>query len=403
MGLGFAKSGESMIRIKPQSRISRPPSQLGVLSLAEKIIRAATREHPADGVLRVELKGQPGLWPEERARVSRSVFAYYRWRGWLEEGKPMRAQVERALELAARYACEPESFADTELIARAVPDWLPTVMPVTASWVRALQREPRLWLRARPGQGRTLAEKLGDCRVFGEGPLADTLEYRGQSDLFRMPEFRAGEFEVQDLSSQSVGLVCGPRPEDTWWDACAGEGGKTLHLSDLLANRGLIWASDRALWRLATLKRRAARARVFNYRAVAWDGGPRLPTKTKFDGVLVDAPCSGIGTWHRNPHARWTTTAEDVKELSDVQQRLLQHAAAAVKPGGKLVYAACTLADSETTGVMAEFERQCLQFERLVVPNPFAPGPTPGGLLTLWPQGSGGNGMCIAAWVRKTD
>jgi 16S rRNA (cytosine967-C5)-methyltransferase len=353
--------------------------------------------------MRVELKGQTGLWPEERAQVSRAVFAYFRWRSWLEEGKPVREQVARALGLAQRYAREPGSFPDAELLARAVPGWLATVMTVTSPWARVLQTEPRLWLRARRGQGRVLAEKLGDCRVFGEGLLADALEYRGRSDLFRTKEFHAGDFEVQDLSSQAVGLICAPRPGETWWDACAGEGGKMLHLSDLMENRGLIWASDRLAWRLATLKRRAARAEVFNYRAVAWDGGPRLPTKTKFDGVLVDAPCSGIGTWHRNPHARWTTTAEDVKELSDVQQRILRHAAAAVKPGGKLVYAACTLADLETTRVVEGFERQCGEFQRLAVRNPLAPGLTPGGLLSLWPQESGGNGMCVAAWVRTTD
>ena len=390
------------MRIRAQSRIARTPSQLGVLSLAEKIIRTANREHPADGVLRVELKGQTGLWPEERARVSRAVFAYYRWRGWLNEGKPIREQVECALELADRYASEPGSFADVELIARAVPDWLSTVMKVTASWVRALQSEPRLWLRARRGQGRALAAKLGDCRMFGEGFLADALEYRGRSDLFRTREFHAGEFEVQDLSSQAVGLICAPRPGETWWDACAGEGGKMLHFSDLMANKGLIWASDRAGWRLATLKRRAARAGVFNYRAVAWEGGSRLPTKTKFDGVLVDAPCSGIGTWHRNPHARWTTTAEDVKELSEVQQAIVLHAAAGVKPGGKLVYAACTLAESETKGVVEGFERDGSQFARLAVQNPLALGSVPGDRLILWPQESGGNGMCVAAWVRKT-
>jgi 16S rRNA (cytosine967-C5)-methyltransferase len=274
------------------------------------------------------------------------------------------------------------------------------VMTVTGAWVRALQREPSLWLRARRGWGGALARKLGNCRVFGGGPLADTLEYHGRSDLFRTREFHAGEFEVQDLSSQAVGLICAPRPGETWWDACAGEGGKTLHLSDLMENRGLIWASDRAAWRLARLKRRAARAGVFNYRVAAWDGGPRLPTKTKFDGVLVDAPCSGIGTWHRNPHARWTTTAEDVKELSDLQQRLLLHAAAAVKPGGKLVYAACSLADGETTEVVRGFEQRCSQFERLAVSNPLASGLPPSGPLFLWPQESGGNGMCVAVWVR---
>jgi 16S rRNA (cytosine967-C5)-methyltransferase len=313
----------------------------------------------------------------------------------------MQQRVAHALDLAARHALQPEGFSDVELIAKAVPAWLPTVMTVTADWVRSLQREPRLWLRARRGQGGALAERLGDCRAFGAGTLADALEYRGLSDLFRTSEFHAGEFEVQDLSSQAVGLICDPRPGETWWDACAGEGGKLLHLSDLMENKGLIWASDRAAWRLTKLKQRTARARVFNYRAVAWDGGPRLPTKTKFDGVLVDAPCSGIGTWHRNPHARWTATAEDVKELSEVQQRILRHAAAAVKPGGRLVYSACTLSDLETTGVVEGFEKQCKLFERLPVSNPLVPGSPPGGLVTLRTQESGGNGMCVAAWVRK--
>jgi 16S rRNA (cytosine967-C5)-methyltransferase len=330
------------------------------------------------------------------------VFAYVRWLGWLDEGKPIRGRIEHALALAERYALQPESFTDAEIIERAVPGWLPTVMTVTGAWVRTLQREPSLWLRARRGRGKTLAGKLGDCRVFGAGPLADALEYRGLSDLFRTSEFHAGEFEVQDLSSQAVGLICAPRARETWWDPCAGEGGKLLHLSDQMENRGLIWASDRAAWRLAKLKRRAARAGVYNYRAVAWDGGPRLPTKTKFDGVLLDAPCSGIGTWHRNPHARWTTTAEDVKELSEVQQRILLHVAAAVKPGGKLVYAACTLADLETTGVVQRFEQRCPQFERLALSNPLVPGSPPSGLLSLWPQVSGGNGMCVAAWRRTT-
>jgi 16S rRNA (cytosine967-C5)-methyltransferase len=374
-----------------------PPA---IPALAEKIIQAASREHPADGVMRAELKAQHGLSRDDGARVSKAVFAYFRWLGWLDERQTIQGRINQALGLAERYVLQPESFTDAELIARAVPGWLATVMTVPGAWVRALQRGPNLWLRARRGRGRELAGRLGDCRAFGEGPLADALKYDGRSDLFRTSEFHAGEFEVQDLSSQAVGLVCAPRPGETWWDACAGEGGKTLHLSGLMENRGLIWASDRVAWRLAQLKRRAARAGVFNYRAVAWDGGPRLPTKTKFDGVLVDAPCSGIGTWHRNPHARWTTTAEDVKELSEVQQRILLHAAAAVKPGGKLVYAACTLADLETTGVVQGFEQQCPQFERLAVSNPLVPGSPPSGLLSLWPQESGGNGMCVAAWVR---
>jgi 16S rRNA (cytosine967-C5)-methyltransferase len=391
-----------MGRIDEQNQGSASGHQSGVLCLAERIIRAASREHPADAMLRAELRAQHGLSRETGAQVSKAVFAYFRWRGWLDSGRLIREQIEHALTLAERYATRPDSFSDAELMARAVPGWLATVMEPMPTWVRVLQTEPRLWLRARRGRGRALAGKLGHCRAFGEGPLADILEYRGRSDLFRTREFHAGEFELQDISSQAVGLICNPRPGEKWWDACAGEGGKTLHLAELMENQGSIWASDRVGWRLAMLKRRAARAGVFNYRAMAWDGGPRLPTKTEFDGVLVDAPCTGIGTWQRNPHARWTTTAQDVKELSKVQTRLLLNAAAGVKPGGRLVYAACTLTRLETAEVVKAFEGRSPHFQRLAVHNPLVPGLPPREMLFLWPQETGGNGMCLAAWVRES-
>ncbi len=383
-----------------QGRRGLPAERATGLELAEKVVGASNREHPADSVLRGELRAQHGLSREVGAQASRAVFAYFRWLGWLDQGRPLREQIASALALAAQYATQPQSFSDAELLARAVPGWVATVMEPTAAWVRTLQTEPRLWLRTHRGQGRAVADKLGDCRILGPGPLAATLEYRGRSDLFRTAAFHGGDFELQDLCSQAVGLICNPRPGEKWWDACAGEGGKTVHLADLMENRGLIWASDRVAWRLASLKRRAARARVFNYRATVWDGGTRLPTKTQFDGVLVDAPCSGIGTWQRNPHARWTTTAQDVNELSEVQTRLLLNAAAGIKPGGRLVYAACTLARSETKGVVATFEERCPLFKRETISNPLAPEAPPCELCFLWPQDTGGNGMCVASWVR---
>jgi 16S rRNA (cytosine967-C5)-methyltransferase len=169
-----------------------------------------------------------------------------------------------------------------------------------------------------------------------------------------------------------------------------------------MQNKGLIWASDRAEWRLQKLKRRTARAKVFNYRAALWDGGKKLPTKTKFDGVLVDAPCSGIGTWQRNPHARWTTTIDDVKELSEIQKQLLANAALAVKPGGKLIYAVCTLTKSETADVVEAFEAQFKDFQPLAVLNPLKPDEPSGARVWIWPQDSGGNGMFVAVWQKKT-
>jgi len=227
--------------------------------------------------------------------------------------------------------------------------------------------------------------------------------YLGKADLFRTPEFHAGDFELQDIRSQAVGFVCAPEPRQTWWDACAGEGGKLLHLSDLMSNQGLIWASDRAEWRLRRLKRRTARAKVFNYRAALWDGGSKLPTKGKFDGVLIDAPCTGSGTWQRNPHARWTLLSSDVAELKKLQIDLLTHSANAVKPGGKLIYSVCSLTRSETSEVVAEFENLKLGFTPLQVRNPLADGTGPDQTLSMWPQDCGGNGMFIAAWIRDKD
>src|SRR4029079_13598593 len=168
-------------------------------------------------------------------------------------------------------------------------------------------------------------------------------------------QFQNGEFEIQDLASQLVGHACAPKPGETWWDVCAGEGGKTLHLADLMANKGVVWASDRHTRRLDTLKRRAARAQIFNYRVAPWDGAAKLPTKTKFDGILVDAPCSGVGTWQRNPHARWNATPNDVHELAATQRALLEHVVAGLKPHGRLIYSVCTLTRSETTAVADRF------------------------------------------------
>jgi 16S rRNA (cytosine967-C5)-methyltransferase len=371
-----------------------------VVEIALDVIRGADREHPADEVLRAALK-RAGVRPELSRAVAQAVFRYYRWFGWLAAGQPSAEQLQAAEGLDGRYARQPGSFSDAELLRRAAPGWTQEQMECPPDWLRGLQQPPKLWLRARPGQASELARKLGGPQAAPAGPLPEALEYTGGRDLFRTPEFHAGEFEVQDLSSQAIGWMCAPQPGETWWDACAGEGGKTLHFSDLMRNQGLIWASDRAAWRLARLKRRAARARVFNYRAAAWNGSARLPTKTRFDGVLVDAPCSGVGTWQRHPQARWTTTAEDIRQLGQIQQALLARAAAAVKPGGQLVYAVCTLTRAETSEVAEALERRFPELQPLGLANPLAPAQPRAPRWWLWPQQCGGNGMFVAAWRRE--
>jgi 16S rRNA (cytosine967-C5)-methyltransferase len=370
-----------------------------LIGLAQGVVNAASREKPADALLREQLKSQGRLHPQDAADVTHAVFSYYRWLGWLDSKKTLDEKILQAARFALQFHEAPQRFPDAELVSRSVPQWIHEQMEVTAAWARALQSEPRLWLRARHGNGQRVAQILGHCNVFGSGKLSDTLEYTGHDDLFLTPEFHAGEFELQDLNSQAVGFVCAPNPGETWWDACAGEGGKLLHLSALMGNKGLIWASDRAEWRLRKLKRRTARAGVYNYRSVMWDGGPRLPTKTKFDGVLVDAPCAGVGTWQRNPHARWTTTPQDVAELGELQVRLLSHAASSLKPGGKLIYAVCTLTRGETVNVADALTKNLPELEPLAIADPLQrDSVAESSQLVLQPQDHGGNGMFIAAW-----
>ena len=367
-----------------------------VLQTACKIIEQADREHPADTLLRETFKRLRVFNAEETRAISNTVFMYFRWHGFLDAGEDMEAQVRQAFKLAAQFERDPFSLTDEDLRAKTVPDWTAIEVETTVDWFRTLQRPPNLWLRAKRGQGNLVANKLNaETRL-----LPDALIYAGTEDLFRTPEFHAGEFELQDISSQAVGVICAPQPGETWWDACSGEGGKLLHLSDLMENKGLIWASDRAEWRLKHLKRRSARAKAFNYRAELWNGGAKLPTKTKFHGVLVDAPCSGVGTWQRKPHARWTTTLDDVKELAAIQKRLLANVAGSLKPGGKLIYSVCTLTKSETVDVVAEFEKQFPEFKPLPVSNPLAPSAPASPQVWLLPQDTGGNGMFIAAWRR---
>jgi 16S rRNA (cytosine967-C5)-methyltransferase len=362
------------------------------------VLSKANRQVPADAALRSALKSARGISPEAAREISETVFKYYRWMGWLEPSASVASQVEHAAEIAARFARNPASFSTEELRTKAVPEWIHQELDATESWLRSLQELPQLWLRAQPGHAAALAAQL----PVQSGPFDNSFRFQGSVDLFTHPLFQAGEFEIQDIASQAVGVICAPKGTEAWWDACAGEGGKTLHLSAMMGGRGTIWASDRAAWRLERLRRRTARSHCFNYRTVEWDGGAKLPTRTLFDGVLVDAPCSGVGTWGRNPHARWTTTLEDVLELAQTQQRLLAHSSAAIKPGGRLIYSVCTVTRSETTSVVEAFNREHgADFEPLPVANPFRPEAPANSQWLWWPDETGGNGMFVAAWKRK--
>ena len=206
------------------------------IQLALSVIRGSGPGRPADALLRETLKQQRGLPPESSRKTAHMVFAWFRWRCWFDEAKVSESRLVEAWALQERFDREPQSFSDEEIEARATPAWVREEVASRAGWGRALQASPRTWLRARPGTAEQVARKLKPCKLSEQVP--DALEYFGRTDLFRTELFQAGAFEIQDINSQRVGLACDPQPGETWWDACAGEGGKTLHLSALNGSTG---------------------------------------------------------------------------------------------------------------------------------------------------------------------
>ena len=174
--------------------------------------------------------------------------------------------------------------------------------------------------------------------------------------MFGLPAFKEGLFEVQDEASQLVAEVTAPPPRGLVIDACAGAGGKTLALGALLENRGRLLALDVDPKKLEELSRRARRAGLSNHRALEVDA-TAYPDEVealrgRADRVLVDAPCSGIGALRRNPEARWRLSEDDIPRLAGEQLGIARRAMSLVAPGGRLVYATCTVLRQENEAVV---------------------------------------------------
>ncbi len=196
-----------------------------------------------------------------------------------------------------------------------------------------------------------------------------------------------------------MGWVCAPSVGETWWDVCAGAGGKTLHLADLTGSQGRVLATDTRFVALEELRRRVRRAGLTNTRVLAWDvSNGRRPEWTA-DGVLVDAPCSGIGTWARNPDARWRLRREDIAHAAARQAGLLECVAGSVRQDGRLVYATCTLTRRENEEVVMKFLAKRTDYVLEPFENPLNGKPT-NGFLAIPPWEGPGTGMFIARFRR---
>ncbi|MBM3346600.1 MAG: RsmB/NOP family class I SAM-dependent RNA methyltransferase, partial [Betaproteobacteria bacterium] len=187
----------------------------------------------------------------------------------------------------------------------------------------------------------------------------------GKPAINRHPLFLAGEIEVQDEGSQLLAWLVEPRRGEMVVDFCAGAGGKTLALGMLMRSTGRLYAFDVSARRLENLKPRLARSGLSNVHPQRIEGerDPRVQRLAgKIDRVLVDSPCSGLGTLRRNPDLKWRQTPASVEELRDRQAKVLASAAVLVKPGGRLVYATCSILASENRRIVDAFLQAQPQF-----------------------------------------
>ncbi|GBF78749.1 16S rRNA (cytosine(967)-C(5))-methyltransferase [Aphanothece sacrum] len=184
----------------------------------------------------------------------------------------------------------------------------------------------------------------------------NTLRLTGKTGAIQtLPGFKEGWWTVQDSSAQLVSYLLDPQPGEIIIDACAAPGGKTTHIAELIQDKGLIWACDRTVSRLKKITENAQRLHLESIKILEGDSRNFEQFRNRADRVLLDVPCSGLGTLHRHPDIRWRQTPETVSELSTLQGELLEQAATWIKPQGILVYGTCTLNSLENESIIERF------------------------------------------------
>lgn len=259
----------------------------------------------------------------------------------------------RAAAVAALAPTEPTT---DELL----PRWFVEACPqaLAPEQLDALLARAPLWLRLRRPQDETVTAEFAALGWHARPSAICSTAWQvlEAADVIRTAAFRDGRFEVQDLGSQLLLHSASIAPDSRWLDACAGAGGKTLQLADRVGPAGRVDAFDVRRSALAELAVRASRA------GASWVKVLVDPPTESYDGVLVDAPCSGSGTWRRAPHLKWTTTPAHIAAAAERQSTLLEEFSARVRPGGQLIYATCSLCPQENDAVVAAFLARHLEF-----------------------------------------
>jgi len=389
-------------------------------------------EQPADALISAFFRANRSLGSKERHALAETTYALLRQRLLFQHlAQSGHGPMERRLVLLA-WAGEPRlldgaATVDEKAWLKAcaaidrstlapklrhnLPDWVAGGLQAQLDeteftlLTEALLRPAPLDLRVNTLKAKrdaVLAE-LQDQGVKAEAtPFSPWgIRLQGKPSINQWPQFLDGSIEVQDEGSQLLALLLDAKRGEMVADFCAGAGGKTLALGAMMRNTGRLYAFDIAGHRLENLRPRLARSGLSNVYPIqiAHERDERVKRLSgKLDRVLVDAPCSGLGTLRRNPDLKWRQSPAAVKELTALQLSILSSAARLLKPGGRLVYATCSLLRDENEAISEAFSAAHPGFEALDAATLVDPALCQDGHLRLWPHRHSTDGFFASAW-----
>lgn len=336
----------------------------------------------ADKVIERTLKSNPKWGAKDRSFIAETTYEMVRWwrlvnflspskdpwdlfgTYWLMQGQELPEWDEFARLQPEKIKSKYESITDPGLL-ESIPDWLQNLgsKELGEKWeaeIHALNEEAEVVLRV--NTLKTTRERLKNLlQADGIGTYLvkgypDALVLEARQNVFRHPSFKEGLFEVQDASSQLVAAALQVEPGMRVIDACAGAGGKSLHLAALMGNKGKVISMDVEEWKLQHAKLRARRNGVSIFEPKVIEGSKTIKRlKESADRVLLDVPCSGIGVLRRNPDTKWKLSPESIQKVQEKQQEILQSYPSMLKKGGQLVYATCSILPSENEEQVKKF------------------------------------------------
>lgn len=352
----------------------------------------------ADKVIERLLKAHKKWGSEDRKVVSQIFYDIIRWKKRLEYYMGESVKPNNVYKLILAYCLwskthykkfeEFDGIKTADILTKlkkntvpnkavehSIPEWLASTLEkeLGSSWERemtALNEQAPTILRA--NTLKTTAKELvsdlkdEDVESFQIRNYPDAVQLEEKKNVFLTSAFKDGLFEVQDASSQKIGELLDVQEGMRVVDACAGAGGKTLHLAALMKNKGQIIALDIYEWKLAELKRRAKRAGAHNIEARFIEDNKVIKRlHEKADRLLIDAPCSGLGVLKRNPDSKWKIDQDFIDRIKKEQQQILQDYSKMLKKGGKMLYATCSILPSENNEQVETFLKNNAEFTLL--------------------------------------